>query len=555
MRTVILMTRVIVSYQTPRKVMFYFSLQKKLNLLLLIIGVIILAISLITNNNQQKQLVKETIESNLKLVSGNYFDSINTLMLTGMMSSKAILEDKIRNEKNIEEVKIIRAKQVIKLYGPGSNSNQAENEAERAALQGIESMTITERDEKRILTYLKPIMGSENYNGTNCLTCHMSKEGDILGVVKLSYSLYESDQAIAKNSAINALLLTVIFAFAFLSLALLIKRLFFKRLDLIGNVIHKIHDSNDLTLRINDQSNDELGKLSHNFNAMLERFLENMEKVTRTSVILNQAADKLLQSAQTTEEAIQQQKVSTESVARAVNQLKESSEEVKDTSVDAAQRSDFGNEQAKQGMLIAKITQDNINDLAREVNNASKKVANLQVQTEEVGKVLEVISNIADQTNLLALNAAIEAARAGEDGRGFAVVADEVRSLANNTQQTTLQIKQTIERLQTETKQVVDVMNHSAQDAESRAQQVEQVTDTLNIITLKMQEINQLSGQIASATEHQNSASEEISHNVDEITNSAERSLIDAVESKAISLKLQNLAKDLNQQVRLFKLK
>jgi methyl-accepting chemotaxis protein len=536
-------------------IMLHFSLQKKLNLLLFIIGLTILVISFVSNNRQQKQLVEQTIESNLKLIAGNYFDSINTLMLTGMMSSKSILEDKIRNEENIEEAKIIRAEQVVKLYGPGNENNQAESDAEHAALQGVESMTITNLDDKRILTYLKPIVGSENYNGTNCLTCHVSKPGEVLGVIKLSYSLQESDQAIANNSWFNAMLLSAIFIIAFLSLALLIKRLFFKRLGQLGKVIHEIHDNNDLTLRINDQTHDELGKLSHNFNSMLDRFLENMQKVTQTSVVLNQAADKLLQSAQTTEEAVQQQKRSTESVARAVNQLKDSSEKVKDTSIDAAQCSDFGNEQAQQGMLIAQTTQNNMNELASEVNSASGKVSNLQVQTQEVGKVLEVISNIADQTNLLALNAAIEAARAGENGRGFAVVADEVRSLATNTQQTTAQIKQTIERLQTDAKQTVELMTLSAQDAQSRAQQVEKVTETLNTITQQMQDINQLSVQIASATEHQNSASEEISHNVDEITNSAERSLNDAVESKSISLKLQDLAKDLNQQVSLFKLK
>jgi methyl-accepting chemotaxis protein len=535
--------------------MFHFSIQKKLNFLLLIIGLLILLISLVSNNNQQKKLVEETIEHSLELIAGNYFDSINTLMLTGTMANKSILEDKIRNEKNIEVAKIIRSEPVIKLYGSGPENNQAENEAERAALLGIESMTITNLGKRRIMTYLKPIIGSENYNGTNCLTCHMSQSGEVLGVIKLSYSLGDSDQAIVKNSWFNGLLLSSVFIIAFLSLALIIKRLFFKRLNLLDDVMHNIHDANDLTLRIRDQSDDELGRLSHNFNAMLDRFLENMEKVTHTSVVLNQAADEILHSAQTTELAIQQQKASTQSVVMLIHELKESSVQVKGTTEDASQRSNSGNEQARQGMLIAQTTQQNMNELAIEVSIASKKVDNLQIQTQEVGKVLEVISKIADQTNLLALNAAIEAARAGETGRGFAVVADEVRSLASNTQQTTSKIKQTIESLQNEAKQTVDVMNRSAQDAESRAKQVEQVTSTLSMITQQMQEINRLSVQIAVATDQQNNASEEISRNVEEIAEGADKSLLDATISKSISLNLQTLAKELSEQVSLFKLK
>ncbi|MDA7747084.1 methyl-accepting chemotaxis protein [Psychromonas sp.] len=535
--------------------MFHFSIQKKFNLLLTLIGLVILIISIMSNNTQQKKLVEETIQSNLKLIAGNYFDSINTLMLTGTMANKSILENKIRNEKNIEEAKIIRSDLVKKYYGAGIENNKAENQAEQAALNGIESMNISNKGDKRVLTYLKPIIGTENYNGTNCLSCHMSKTGEVLGVIKLSYSLGESDQIINKNNWFNGILLSAIFFIAFLTLALIFRRLLFQRLKRVGAVMQDIYEGNNLTLRIHDTSNDELGRLSQNFNAMLDRFLENMQKVAHTSTILNQAADKILNSAQNTESAIKQQNIYTESVVIAINHLKESSKQVKNTSDDASQSTASGGIQAEEGMQIVKTTQYNINQLAEEVRSASEKVDNLEIQTEEVGKVLQIISNIAEQTNLLALNAAIEAARAGESGRGFAVVADEVRTLASNTQNTTLQIKQTIERLQSEAKQTVEVMSQSALDAEQRAEQVEQVTDTLNKITQHMQDINQLSIQIAAETEQQDQASEEISRNVEEIAKSAETSLLDATDSKSISLQLQTVAKELSNEVRLFKLK
>jgi methyl-accepting chemotaxis protein len=182
-------------------------------------------------------------------------------------------------------------------------------------------------------------------------------------------------------------------------------------------------------------------------------------------------------------------------------------------------------------------------------------VRQLQEQTLEVGKVLEVISSIAEQTNLLALNAAIEAARAGEAGRGFAVVADEVRTLATRTHASTDEIRRTIDKLQSEAAQTVKTMGESCAEADERAQQVQQVAQALKDISSQMNEINELNIQIADATEQQNLAAEEINRSVVGISDNAEQSLVDADENQKVSEELLNLARSLDEQVRSFKLK
>lgn len=204
-------------------------------------------------------------------------------------------------------------------------------------------------------------------------------------------------------------------------------------------------------------------------------------------------------------------------------------------------------------MTVAAHTEARINQLAQDVRQAVEQVSQLQNQTLEVGKVLEVISSIAEQTNLLALNAAIEAARAGEAGRGFAVVADEVRTLATRTHDSTDEIKCTIEKLQSEAAHTVQAMSAYCEEADDRALQVKKVAQALKDISNQMHEINDLNVQIADATEQQNLAAEEINHSVISIRDNAEESLKDAHRSKHVSEELLTLARSLDEQVRSFK--
>ena len=311
--------------------------------------------------------------------------------------------------------------------------------------------------------------------------------------------------------------------------------------------------NNDLTIHVKDNTNDELGRLANNFNLMMTAFKGNISQLSESSKVLIHSAEKIYASAETTEQAINQQKQGTDSVAAAINELESSSSEVRNTTHFASERSDTSNHLAETSLEIAESTEESINGLALEVRTAAQQVSELQNRTLEVGKVLEVISNIAEQTNLLALNAAIEE-RAGEAGRGFAVVADEVRTLANRTHDSTDEIKRTIENLQSEALETVNTMNRSSEDADKRAEQVKKVTLALKDISEHMKEINQLNTQIADATEQQNLAAEEINQSVIAISDNAETPLVDAHESEQVSESLLSLARELDQQVRKFKL-
>ncbi len=280
----------------------------------------------------------------------------------------------------------------------------------------------------------------------------------------------------------------------------------------------------DLTARIDVRGSDELGQLSDALNRFLERLQGLIREVRDTTADVAASAGVMASMADENSALIRQEHASVDQVSTAAAQMSAAIHEVARSAQQASQASQDAEKLSRES---ARVVTDNIASmraLAAEVERASEVIGSLEQETNNIGAVLAVIKGIAEQTNLLALNAAIEAARAGEQGRGFAVVADEVRALAARTQESTKDIQEMIERLQSGAQNAVKVMQGGSGRAQESVDRAASVESTLAQAAQGVDSINEMAAHIAAACEQQSCVTEEITRNITEIRDLSDRS-------------------------------
>ena len=327
----------------------------------------------------------------------------------------------------------------------------------------------------------------------------------------------------------------------------------------ITGSIRKVSDSlkeiaqgdGDLTIRIDYTNKDEIGDLVHWFNEFLNKLHGSISETIQSIDSLSQVSTQLATSSCTSKSRIQEQSQSIDQVSRSMNEMFDTVRHIADYASNASAEASSANKEAETGTEVVEKTIEAIHELADEVKTASKVIDELDSHTSNVGVILDTIRGIADQTNLLALNAAIEAARAGEQGRGFAVVADEVRTLASRTQDSTQEIQQVLEELQRASRGAVEAMQRGMSKADMGVEQSSSAGDSLTSISGKVEAINVVNEQIASATEEQAQTTKLIHGYIDETHSIATQVSQDTVVldeiTQAIEVATQQLRQATNQ--------
>ncbi|EHW0634641.1 methyl-accepting chemotaxis protein [Vibrio vulnificus] len=299
--------------------------------------------------------------------------------------------------------------------------------------------------------------------------------------------------------------------------------------------------SGDLTARLTVEGGDDLAQISEGFNRFVQSLQGMMLQVSEASQNISSNIVQLNQTAVENEKVLITHSAETDQVVTAITEMSESARSVAENVTQSNRITEGASKEAKQSLEIVNNAVTTVSALVNDVEEMSNRIVSMNQDANKISEVLNVIGEISEQTNLLALNAAIEAARAGEQGRGFAVVADEVRALAARTQNSTTEISEMLSKLLDGTSSVVASMERTKQQCQSTASKTSEVSNSLNLMSGSVRDIDDVSTQIAAATEEQSTVAAELSRNMlairDIVTNlvASGRQTVAATESLADS--------------------
>jgi len=380
------------------------------------------------------------------------------------------------------------------------------------------------------------------------------------------------------------LVLLVTFVVALLLVRYIIRRMVVKPVGMISRMIGDMASgSADLTSKIEQHSNDDIGILTKHFNTFVEK-LGNLvktiintangvattsEELAASTQEMNASQQEISATVQRISQGIGTQVASVRVTKEAIDDISTSVEQVSNNAQDSAQSASQAVEMASQGGAAMMSIVQQMGKIDQTMSHLTNVVSDLEKRTGEIGRITELISSVARRTNLLALNAAIEAARAGDAGKGFAVVAGEVKKLAERTAGATKEIEDLIKEIQGETEQTVLAMNQvDAQVAEGKDfaakgnQAFSQIIQAVKLSADRASQISQATGnqvegvkKIAKAIEQVAVVAEEAASGMEQTAAAQQEQMASMQEMTASAQELAHLAEELKRQVDSFQIK
>ena len=271
------------------------SIRKKVGFSVVLIFVLLISVLTGYSIVREQSRIMEQVQKQTEDLTTMYFDSLNTMMLTGTMGERSIIRKKILAREGVIEARVVRGNPVSVQYGPGWPEEQVMDDLDVRALNGENIKIIDEKDGIKFITVITPFLATENTRGVNCLRCHNVASGDVNGAIRVSYSLDKMDAVLR-----HELWMAVGGGLALLTIGLLLINLMLK--SWVVNPLHRLMDvvsrraQGDLAARVaNVTSQDELGKLARAYNEMSD-VMDEATAQKNARVLRDQEADKVLRA-------------------------------------------------------------------------------------------------------------------------------------------------------------------------------------------------------------------------------------------------------------------
>lgn len=314
--------------------------------------------------------------------------------------------------------------------------------------------------------------------------------------------------------------------------------------------IQQIADNKDLTREITIRQKDPTVQ---SFNQMQANILHLISSLKTSVHDLKDSADQLGEQSKNTNRNLEQQMSQVEQAEQSTHEMKSTIDSVAENANQAAGAANGAAEQVNSSSALMEESIAAIEGTNQTLDEASKTIDSLMKSVEKIGSVVGTINDISEKTNLLALNAAIEAARAGEQGRGFAVVADEVRNLSVSTQQATHEIQTMIEQLTDGTDRVIAIMASGQEKALTSARSIRSLNEALGILKGLIEGLTDMNLQIATATEEQSAAADQINNNVKTISEQNRTVMSESKDVQMLAGQLETLSSEVDKLIKDYK--
>lgn len=309
----------------------------------------------------------------------------------------------------------------------------------------------------------------------------------------------------------------------------------------------------DLTVEA-EVTADMTGAMADSFNYMIEQLRNIITDVQDTTLQVSSAASEIQATTEHLAAGSESQSDQIVNTSSAIDEMAVSIQQVSENANAAAEVAGLALNTAEQGNDAVKRTIDGMGGIRQQVQETAKRIKRLGESSQEIGEIVQLIGDIADRTSILALNASIQAAMAGEAGRGFAVVAEEVERLAERSADATKQIGGLIKSIQTETNEAVAAMEETTREVVSGSSVANEAGRSLDEIRDVSNRLAELIGSISMAARQQARGSESVAHSMGEISEVTQQTASGAKQAAVSIRNLVELADNLRDSVRTFRL-